>query len=197
MAGWKAEGHHAAGRVLRALLIVSTVVLAACPPADPGTDFTGFTAVQRDSLVTLGRALAYDTAHGAGDRQRLMRIGWFGRRYYGTDAEVQPADSSFRYLYDSLSTGRIVARVITRGDGGYPKYRLPAMDTTYLWVKRSNADSLAVFVPTDTSKVMGRAPLYMQTTGTHLMGLASWIWDWNDEKVWVTCTNSYCCRVGT
>jgi hypothetical protein len=184
---------------LRGMLIVaSSLSLLACTTASgPTVSRTG--AWQVD-MIARGRAEHFDTNHVQADRRRLMTrssfLGLFTTRGYGTDAEIQPRDGAFSFPHDSLNHGYISARIITHGNGDYPKYHLPESDTIYLYVRyQPGVDSSAYFIPTKGSAIGAGWVEYIHNTAGANLSLAKWLFDWNDELAWMTCVEGGCCRV--
>lgn len=181
------------------LVVASGLSLAACTAASGPTIL--MTRGWQDSIVTSGRAERFDTSHYQTDRRRLMTrssfLGLITTRGFGTDAEIQPRDSSSHFPSDSLRHGFIAARIITRGNGDYPKFHLPESDTVYLYVRYgTHVVSAAYFVPTHGGPIGSGHLEYIDnhTVGPDL-ALAKWVFDWEDEMAWMTCEDGGCCRI--
>jgi hypothetical protein len=160
------------------------------------------TSTWRADMIARGRAGHYATNHVQVDRRRLMRVttylGFIKSHDYGTDAEIQPRDSSYAFPKDSLRNGFIAARIITNGNGDYPKYHLPERDTIYVFVRyRAGIDSSAYFIPTQRGPIGAGHVYYELNNGTYgsRLSLAKWLFDWNDEMAWMTCEDGGCCRI--
>jgi hypothetical protein len=187
---------------LRGMLVAaSSLSLAACAPPSGATVTvsTGW----RTGIVSSGRHMSFDTTHGQSDTRRLMKIGWFRLRHFGTEATIQPRTGSNTFVEDSLGHGFIAARIVTSGHGDYDKFHLPEMDTVYLYLRWKGPPTpidSAYFVPTTGGNPVGYA--HVEYVENHLppnvkysVALARWMFDWNDELAWMTCENGGCCKV--
>ncbi len=182
-------------RIRGFLLASSLLPIAACAPP-PGPTYA-IASGTRLGIVSYAAGLTYDTAHGVSDSRRLMKIGILRLREYGTEASIQPRLNAHMLTMADLDSGVVVARVITRGHGRYGKFQLPDTGVVYLWVRQHAApgDTVAAFIPANPSQPAGRAKLRFHANPGYPISIAKWVFDWNDDLAWVTCTSMGCCYI--
>lgn len=203
--------------VSRAAMTVATLVLLATPAcAQTRPDHPSATRLQsagrsNDSaalIVRYSRSIdaEFDTAEGAGDKQRLM-VGDCSSRpqtcRYGPLARIEPrlrrpnweGPSARDTGVTARDSGEVIARIIS--DGPYRKFNVQGRDTVYWWVGPREGRLVSIF----TSSKRGVRPLVSDLeVGPHYdplywkQGLARWIWKDRDEAVWGTCDGGRCCR---
>ena len=162
--------------------------------------FTG--DVDRDSrqnVVQFARALPWVATFGAGDEQRLLVIE-DGNRRYGPKARIEPLLVAHTLDRKDLAEGRFVGRIINNDDEPYSKLGLGARDTTYWWVDSAATGKWrAVFFSSDPAIQTVSMPVNVEPSspdGSHrwTQSTARWIWLDQDEKTWVSCGYTFCCR---
>jgi hypothetical protein len=184
-----------------------------CPPNAPPSNTTQLRAclavLDFDPLEAAGdeqRLTIFDTASGSPgspcppgvpDAVRSCR--------HGPLAVIQPEINSYRYSYNDLKSGRIIAKLFLRKDEKepYEKLGLQPGDTTYWWVQKipgqpDNNAGRSVYI-TVTKQGSGGllaknyALQYVPHEGKFKQALARWVWDPTDEKTQGSCSQG-CCR---
>lgn len=195
----------------RAIVILAGLGLFAVPAcAQRPTDrqLRGKTAGDSAALILrYARSARFDTAEGAGDRQRLLVGNCTGADsmcHLGPLVRIEP-----RLWYDGWDrsgpdSGEVIARIISNGpyrsghgsDTTY-KFNLLGADTVYWWVgPPEGRRPVSVFV----SSRPGVRPFVSDLTmdphepGHWRQPLSRWIWVESDEQAWGTCDGRRCCR---
>jgi hypothetical protein len=152
------------------------------------------------AVVAQGRdtSLHFVTERGAGDEQ-LLHLGTCPGTScrHGPVSVIQPWEGAYELSGGWLEQGRIIARIITRDTGRYPKYGIYGQDTVYWWAGLRHGEPVSVF----TSTYPGARPAVRSLTvdSSHAgykwrQSIARWLWDPRDEMAWATCEIARCCR---
>ncbi len=196
----------------RAIVLLAGLGLFAVPAcAQRPTDrqLRGKTPEESAALILryARSAARFDTAEGAGDRQRLLVGNCTGADsmcHLGPLVRIEP-----RLRYDGWESsgpdsGEVIARIISngpyrsvRGSDTTYKFNLRTADTVYWWVgPLEGRRPVSVFV---SSRPGARPFVSDLTTDSHepehwRQPLARWIWVERDEEAWGTCDGRRCCR---
>lgn len=157
-----------------------------------------------DEVLRYARGLEYAAHVGVSDEQALAVANRDGALCpeecrYGPLARIQPEVGAVAVPDQDFRKGRIVGRMISQGPGDYDKLNLGALDTTYVWVRETDAGWQARFV--SSSKARERASLTDRPfkpdeshPGRYTRSAARWTWQAKDEGTWFTC-GTRCCSV--
>jgi hypothetical protein len=164
------------------------------PPAFSGN----VEAVSRTELLSYARSLSYDTAIDASDERRLFYDD--GRVIHrGPMARISPALGLGFTGFDTLSEGRIVARVTLDDDWEYTPH---GKGDTFIWLDGRDPRLRAVLVSTDIQRPLFLAHNVILHSMPHRAGAIGMArFRWHDgppgyTPTWMRCTEG-CCEIHT
>lgn len=171
------------------------------PTPRPQFPAAAIETISREEIVAYARTLEFDTRELAGDKQRLFLRMEFDKvmqesvAVHGPLVEIHPEVGSYRLGRDSLSEGRIIARLVNLDPIPYPSLALGPQGTSYFWVDQIANDSgraLLISSDPDVKLVKGKVRLHKHDQEWR-QALARW-WSGSTEVPWSTCDRYTCCR---
>ncbi|PYO86002.1 MAG: hypothetical protein DMD68_01790 [Gemmatimonadetes bacterium] len=182
---------------LRPVIYTGGTLTGLTPTGAPTAFFRGSVdSAPRSAVLNYARSLDYDSTHGVGDYRRLM-VGSCPRCMYGPHVLLLPERGAAVLQTTMLAEGRVVARLINYDADVYPKLNLAPHDTVYWWVDRRGPRSewRSVYISSDPTRPLQPDSLIVTDYHTRWeRTLARFLWHDRDEKLWVACDMTGCCR---
>ena len=182
--------------------LTAVAMAAACyrelkPDAPP---FVGQSIEQIPRATVLEYARRIPYMEISGDSQRLMLGTCPDDCRYGPRAHIDPASRSYELNDASLTSGRMLARVINVDTIPYPKLNLGPQDTVYWWVDGVGGRLRSVLVSSRPEPPLVGTGFRREAHPEQRKGFrwrqaqARFGWRDTDEMLWVACDWAECCR---
>lgn len=151
-----------------------------------------------DSLREYAKKLTYLAGHPFGEERRLTIKRPDGTFALGPFARAHPFECAHRFSSNALDSGRVVARIILPATEAYEKLGLPP-GVSFVYIDSVNAaagTARALIIPLNPLFPAERRSVKVESQSTpRSFPEARWIFDPEDDHLWVSCYSLGCCRV--